>query len=199
MSALQLSAALLVNPLPALLLAALFILVMLRLSFRQREKASVRRHRRYQAAAARVLEKLGTLPGDGQRMRYLRKINPYVFEELLLLALERQGLTVVRNASYSGDGGTDGQVIIDDECWLIQAKRYSRAITPTHIRDFDQLLEQRTCCGFFIHTGRTGHMSRAVCSTSPRLFIISGQRLLDLLAGRHSWLSGCSYFQRKSV
>ncbi|MBJ4549926.1 restriction endonuclease, partial [Salmonella enterica subsp. enterica serovar Derby] len=92
-----------------------------------------------------------------------------------------------------------GQVIIDDECWLIQAKRYSRAITPTHIRDFDQLLEQRTCCGFFIHTGRTGHMSRAVCSTSPRLFIISGQRLLDLLAGRHSWLSGCSYFQRKSV
>ncbi|EBV4315429.1 restriction endonuclease, partial [Salmonella enterica subsp. enterica serovar Livingstone] len=26
-----------------------------------------------------------------------------------------------------------------------------------------------------------------------------GQRLLDLLAGRHSWLSGCSYFQRKSV
>ncbi len=63
MSALQLSAALLVNPLPALLLAALFILVMLRLSFRQREKASVRRHRRYQAAAARVLEKLGTLPG----------------------------------------------------------------------------------------------------------------------------------------
>ncbi|MBJ5505579.1 restriction endonuclease, partial [Salmonella enterica subsp. enterica serovar Derby] len=35
MSALQLSAALLVNPLPALLLAALFILVMLRLSFRQ--------------------------------------------------------------------------------------------------------------------------------------------------------------------
>ncbi len=86
-----------------------------------------------------------------------------------MLALERQGLTVVRNASYSGDGGTDGQVIIDDECWLIQAKRYSRAITPTHIRDFDQLLEQRTCCGFFIHTGRTGHMSRAVCSTSPRL------------------------------
>lgn len=81
-------------------------------------------------------------------MQYLRKINPYVFEELLLLALERQGLTVVRNASYSGDSGTDGQVIIDDECWFIQAKRYSRAITPAHIRDFDQLLEQHTCCGF---------------------------------------------------
>ncbi|ECG7133224.1 restriction endonuclease [Klebsiella oxytoca] len=182
MSALQLSAALLVNPLSALLLAALFIVVMLRLSFRQREKASVRRHRRYQAAAARVLEKLGTLPGDGQRMRYLRKINPYVFEELLLLALERQGLTVVRNASYSGDGGTDGQVIIDDECWLIQAKRYSRAIVPSHVRLFHDLLSTRSCRGFFIHTGRTGRMSRA--AVSPRIRIISGKQLLKLLSGQ---------------
>lgn len=63
MSVLQLSAALLISPLPALLLAGLFIVVMLRPSFRQRERASVRRHRRYQATAARVLEKLDTLPG----------------------------------------------------------------------------------------------------------------------------------------
>lgn len=197
MSALQLSAALLVNPLPALFLAGLFIVVMLRLSFRQREKASVRRHRRYQAAAARVLEKLGSLPGDGQRMRYLRKINPYVFEELLLLALERQGLTVVRNTSYSGDGGIDGQVIIDGEHWLIQAKRYSRAITPVHVRDFDLLLERYSRRGFFIHTGRTGQLSRIASSASPHLHIISGQRLLDLLAGSHSWLSHCVLLPRK--
>ncbi len=123
-------------------------------------------------------------------MRYLRKINPDVFEELRLRALERQGLTVVRNAAYSGDGGTDGPVIIDDECWLVQAKRYSRAITPTHMRDFDQLLEQRTCCGFFIHTVRTGHMSRAVCSTAPRILTISGWPLLHLLVVPHDGLSG---------
>lgn len=196
MSAPHVAAALLVSPLPVLFLVGLFMVLLLH---RRREKASVRRHRRYQAAASRVLDKLGTLPGDGQRMRYLRKINPYVFEELLLLALERQGMTVVRNVSYSGDGGTDGQVIIDDECWLIQAKRYSRAITPAHIRDFDRLLERRSRRGFFIHTGRTGRMSRAVCSDSPRLFIISGQRLLDLLAGQSCWLAGCSSFQRKSV
>jgi len=31
-------------------------------------------------------------------------------------------------------------VHINGECWLIQAKRYSRAIAPAHVRDFDALL-----------------------------------------------------------
>ena len=61
-------------------------------------------------------------------MKYLRKINPYVFEELLLLAFERRGMRVIRNSRYSGDGGLDGQVLIDGERWLIQAKRYGRTI-----------------------------------------------------------------------
>lgn len=198
-SAQPITAALMVNPVLTVVLIVLFVAVLLGLNCRGREIASRRRHRRYQATAMRVLARLPLLGGDGQRLACLRKINPYVFEELLLLAFERQGYAVIRNTSYSGDGGLDGQVIIEGKTYLIQAKRYGRTITPAHIRDFDQLLAQRTCCGFFIHTGRTGHMSRAACSTSPRLFIISGQRLLDLLASRHGWLSGFSYFQRKSV
>ncbi|ELH9326124.1 restriction endonuclease [Salmonella enterica] len=160
-----------------------------------RPAASVRtrRHRRYRESAQRILVRLPELSSDGARLNYLRKINPYVFEELLLLALEKQGLDVIRNHSYSGDGGVDGQVFIDGKRWLIQAKRYSRSISPQHVREFGELLAREGCCGFFIHTGRTGHMSRLVCSASPRLFIISGQRLLDLLAGQ------CSHFQRKSL
>ncbi|EDV6712996.1 restriction endonuclease, partial [Salmonella enterica subsp. enterica serovar Havana] len=127
---------------------------------------------------------LSLLPGDGQRLTYLRKISPYVFEELLLSAFERQGLTVVRNASYSGDGGLDGQVIIDGEHWLIQAKRYSRAVSPAHVEDFDRLLLHSGRRGLFIHTGRTGKMSRTLHMESPRLRIISGQRLLAILAGQ---------------
>ena len=96
-------------------------------------KASTRRHRRYRATAGRVLNKLNSLPGDGQRLTYLRKISPYVFEELLLSAFERQGLAVVRNASYSGDGGLDGghhrrRVL------AYPAKRYSRAVSPHMLR-----------------------------------------------------------------
>ncbi len=169
-----------VNP---LLAAGLVVLLVVVAWLFRRQTATARRHRRYRATAARVHQRLRELNGDGQRMSYLRKINPYVFEELLLLSFERQGLRVERNASYSGDGGLDGRVFINGECWLIQAKRYSRAISPGHVRDFDALLSRAGQRGFFIHTGRTGQMSRAVCRTSSRLKIISGQNLLRLLSG----------------
>ncbi|HGW4085638.1 TPA: restriction endonuclease [Klebsiella michiganensis] len=189
MVATPLNGLLTVHPVGIAMLAILFLVVMAFLNLRRRENASTRRHRRYRAKAGRVLDKLTRLPGDGQRLTYLRKISPYVFEELLLSAFERQGLTVVRNASYSGDGGLDGQVIIDGEYWLIQAKRYSRAVSPAHVEDFDRLLLQSGRRGLFVHTGRTGKMSRTLCTASPRLRIISGQRLLAILAGqdvRHS-------------
>ena len=119
MSAPDSNGLLMAHPYGAVILIVLFLVVMAFLNLRWREKASTRRHRRYRATAGRVLNKLNSLPGDGQRLTYLRKISPYVFEELLLSAFERQGLAVVRNASYSVDGGLDGQVIIDGEYWLL--------------------------------------------------------------------------------
>ncbi|WP_420808413.1 restriction endonuclease [Brenneria alni] len=156
-----------------------------------REKASVRRHRRYHNRAERLLKKLPTLAGDAQRLSYLRRVNPYVFEELLLLAMERQGLKIIRNASYSGDGGIDGQVFIEGQRWLIQAKRYSRAIDPAHVEAFSALLVQHRCGGLFIHTGRTGDKSRQHASSNNNipLYIISGQRLLALVAGKPGWIN----------
>jgi restriction system protein len=35
----------------------------------------------------------------------------------------------------------------------------------------------------FIHTGRTGGMSRTICSSADGIEIVSGQRLLALLTG----------------
>lgn len=99
MSAPDINGLLMAHPYGAVILIVLFLVVMAFLNLRRLEKASTRRHRRYRATAGRVLNKLILLPGDGQRLTYLRKISPYVFEELLLSAFERQGLTVVRNAS----------------------------------------------------------------------------------------------------
>lgn len=169
------------NPVLAAVLTGLFVAVMLGLNSRGRETACRRRHRRYQAAAARVLARLPYLSGDGQRLAYLRKINPFVFEELLLLAFERRGHTVERNASYSGDGGLDGQVFIDGRRWLIQAKRYSRAVDPAHVAAFGELLSRERVPGFFIHTGRTGPKSYLYGSRYPAITFISGQKLLVLL------------------
>ncbi|ELV3413616.1 restriction endonuclease [Salmonella enterica] len=156
---------------------------------RCRRMASVRtrRHRRYRESAQRILVRLPELSSDGARLNYLRKINPYVFEELLLLALEKQGLDVIRNHSYSGDGGVDGQVFIDGRRWLIQAKRYRRSISPQHVREFGELLAREGCCGFFIHTGRTGSKSVNYLQCWRTMQLISGQRLLNLLAGRPGW------------
>ncbi|PNU40426.1 restriction endonuclease [Serratia marcescens] len=187
MSAQHIVAAWVGNPGLAAVLIGLFVAVMTGLNCRGRETASRRRHRRYQATAARVFERLPQLDGDSHRLVYLRKINPYVFEELLLLACERQGYPVKRNASYSGDGGLDGQVIIDGKKYFIQAKRYGRTITPSHIHDFGALLLKSGCEGFFIHTGRTGHLSRTLLQNHPHVHLVCGQRLLDLLAGKPCW------------
>lgn len=139
------------------------------------------RHRRYQRQACRVLDRLPQLAGDGQRLNYLRKINPYVFEELLLTAFERRGYRIKRNRQYSGDGGLDGQVWIDGQRYLIQAKRYGRTITPAHVADFGALVRRERCRGLFVHTGRTGPKSRAELARLPEIELLSGQRLLALL------------------
>ncbi|MCL6392501.1 restriction endonuclease [Pectobacterium atrosepticum] len=171
----------------------ILIVAIISMLFRWRGKASVRRHRRYRKTAERLLKRLPTLAGDAQRFSYLRRVNPYVFEELLLLAMERQGLKVIRNASYSGDGGLDGQVFIEGQRWLIQAKRYSRAIDPAHVAAFSTLLMKHRCGGLFIHTGRTGVKSKQFVNSNPNstvpLHIISGQQLLALLAGDPDWIN----------
>ncbi|WP_336963743.1 restriction endonuclease [Sphingobium aquiterrae] len=113
----------------------------------------------------------------------LRAMDPLAFEELLLEAFERRGHRVIRNHRYTGDGGVDGEVIIDGERWLIQAKRYRDAIRPEHVSEFAQLCATRRQRGLFIHTGRTGGMSRAVIDRATGIEIVSGQRLLALLTG----------------
>ncbi|AUO01805.1 restriction endonuclease [Serratia marcescens] len=187
-SAQHIAAALMINPVLTVVLIVLFVAVMVGLNCRGRDTASRRRHRRYQATAMRVLARLPLLGGDGQRLAYLRKINPYVFEELLLLAFERQGYAVIRNTSYSGDGGLDGRVIIEGKTYFIQAKRYGRTISPSHITSFGELLRHHHCDGFFIHTGRTHQLSRVLLQNHPHVHLVSGRKLLALLAGNTEWL-----------
>ncbi len=146
------------------------------------------RHRRYQRQALRVLARLPQLAGDGQRLNYLRKINPYVFEELLLTAFERRGYRIKRNQQYSGDGGLDGQVWIGSQRYLIQAKRYARTITPAHVAEFGGVVRRERCRGLFIHTGRTGLKSCEAQHASSNIEFISGQRLLDLVDRQRPWL-----------
>ena len=146
-------------------------------------------HARQIAKAHRVLRRLGGLDGPGRAARviaYLRKVDPYVFEELLLNAFARRGVAVRRNRRYSGDGGIDGYLQLDGGI-CVQAKRYRGHIRAADVAAFKALVAARRCRGVFIHTGRTGRGARAAAGS---LEILSGQRLVDLVTGDPLMLFG---------
>lgn len=143
------------------------------------------RHRHYQRKANKIRSTLNSFPEKNREARqfsYLRKINPFVFEELLLNSLHDKGYKVIRNKRYTGDGGVDGQAINSNrELILIQAKRYSSYINPQHLKEFSQLVKDHKTAtqGYFIHTGKTG--SKSYQESGPGITIISGAKLLDLI------------------
>lgn len=146
-----------------------------------------RRHRRFQAQARAVLGKLASIEHAAQRLAYLRKIPPLVFEEVLLEAFELRGCPIERNDRYTGDGGIDGKVHIGREWYFVQAKRYGTHINRAHVDEFIDIVERTGCKGIFIHTGRTGEASRTLARQSAHVSIISGDKLLGLLDVSRPW------------
>jgi restriction system protein len=153
-----------------------------------RRHKKYRQHQRKISQGETVLEKLQGFTGArvlARTLSYLRKIDPYVFEELILCALERQGIAVIRNESYSGDGGMDGEFIYQGRRFLVQAKRYEGAISAQHAQDFAALVAERgQQGGLFIHTGRTPPGVYRGLRASQKITLVSGQKLLDLIRGQ---------------
>lgn len=140
------------------------------------------RHARYRRKALRIYRKFNREHFTAGRMIvYLRKINPYVFEELVLTAFARKGFRVTRNRRYSGDGGIDGRLTVDGKRVLVQCKRYLSHICAEHVADFARICEREGCTGVFVHTGRTGRKSREVAAQWRTVTFISGDTLADLM------------------
>ncbi|KAE8436886.1 MULTISPECIES: restriction endonuclease [Halomonadaceae] len=55
-------------------------------------------------------------------------------------------------------------------------------VSAAHLRDFCRLVDDHRCKGIFVHTGRTGAMTREIAQGHPGVSIISGERLLQLVA-----------------
>jgi len=142
-----------------------------------------KRHQWYIRRAKQIYHRINASESSyspAQLMTYLRHINPYVFEELLLYAFQCKGYKTIHNHRYSGDGGIDGQVVIDGKRIPIQAKRYSSYIRHEHVAAFARIITlRRKPYGLFIHTGRTGKKGYEPSSEIVR--IISGEQLLNLL------------------
>ncbi len=126
------------------------------------------------------LSKLQKFKNDPRRQfGYLRYTNHFIFEEMILSAFKKLGFKIIRNKRYTGDGGIDGKIIIDRKVVLIQAKRYKGHINPRHVEEFSNICRNHGCTGLFVHTGKTGKLSRKL--TNNIVDIVSGQRMLDLL------------------
>lgn len=158
-------------------------------------------HQQKVKASRKLLKKFRKLQGDNLDARliaYLRTIDPYLFEELLLTALESagRGFVVYRGLRYSGDGGFDGTF------WAqgvgrgaVQAKRYAGHISVEHVTKFArQVQRQRIQVGLFMHTGRTGAASHAAFHHHG-LVLVSGVNLTQLLLNNQvpAALSGRRY------
>lgn len=133
--------------------------------------------------------------GDAHVIAYLRKINPFVFEELILLVFEEHGFPVIPNKRYTGDGGIDGRVNIYGKIWPIQAKRYSNHVRKVHVDQFARLVKEKAYPGgIFIHTGRTGKDVRKAYRDGT-LIILSGSAMVDSICypNNHTFLQLLAY------
>lgn len=129
--------------------------------------------------AKKVYKKINLINNQntGWLFSYLRKIDPFVFEELILLSFKKKGFRIRRNKRYTHDGGIDGRCIRNRETFLIQAKRYSEYIKKEHVRQFIYTCYLQNKRGYFIHTGKTGIETKKLINQNPQIKLISGDKL----------------------
>ena len=111
---------------------------------------------------------------------YLRNLDAFVFEEMILTSLKKKDFIIVRNEGYTGDGGIDGRAYYKDQHYLIQAKRYKGHIKANDIIEFAKICRRRKGKGLFVHTGKTGDTAKE-SAKKENVEIVSGIRLLELL------------------
>ncbi len=115
-----------------------------------------------------------------EQFYYLRGLDAFVFEEMILTSLKKKGFIIVRNAGYTGDGGIDGRAYLNGQHYLIQAKRYTGHVKAKDIEDFAKICIRRKGKGLFVHTGKTGDTAMKAARTN-KVRVISGAKLLELL------------------
>lgn len=160
-------------------IAAVALAVALSYKFRKNT-----RHKYKQNQAKKILKKISSFDSDAKIFSYLRKIDPFVFEEMILDGFENGGFKVIRNKKYTGDGGIDGKVIIDNQTCLIQSKRYKSYINPKHVHEFNLMCLSEGVSGFFCHTGRTSKALLETIKGDSNVVLVSGDRLINLLTKR---------------
>uniref|UniRef100_A0A7C4AR16 Restriction endonuclease n=1 Tax=Desulfomonile tiedjei TaxID=2358 RepID=A0A7C4AR16_9BACT len=118
----------------------------------------------------------------------LLALPPSGFERLSQRLLREAGFTQVVVTGQSGDGGIDGHGTLQINTLvsfkvLFQCKRYTKSVSPSHVRDFRGAMAGRADKGIIITTGSFTAEARREASRDgvPPIELIDGEKLVDML------------------
>ena len=117
----------------------------------------------------------------------LQSLPPDGFERICQRLLRASGFTKVSVKGRSGDGGIDGEGILEvnplvSQKVIFQAKRYKGAVSASQIRDFRGAMSGRTEQGIFITTGRFTQDAKneAIRAGAQSIELVDGDKLVEL-------------------
>jgi len=118
----------------------------------------------------------------------LQQLSPDGFERFCQRLLRESGFQEVEVTGRSGDGGLDGNGILQVNPLvsfrvLFQCKRYQGTVSPSQVRDFRGAMQGRADKGIVITTGTfTAEAKReAVRDGAPPIELVDGEKLIDML------------------
>jgi restriction endonuclease Mrr len=133
---------------------------------------------------------MGIAKGEEVRLIFpiLKPLNPFVFEEVLLAALEKCDYHIIRPEKQTKDNGIDGSFAYGGYFYVIQAKLYGSEANPDHLKMFAHALTwHQAARGFFFHTGRaTDAFKEEAERYAPMIEVVSGTKLGAFLLGQQT-------------
>lgn len=134
----------------------------------------------------------------------LKDVDPYAFEKLILILLNKMGYGDFIETSKSGDGGIDG-IINEDQLGLekiyIQAKRYcENKVRETDIRNFIGAMSGDTSKGIFVTTSGFDEKAKTKARDAHHtIILIDGPKLVDLMHKYNVGVQIKSVYEVKAV
>lgn len=130
-------------------------------------------------------------PHKEELMSILQALPPDGFERLCQRLLRASGFSKVVVTGKSGDGGIDGEGILEINPLvslkvIFQAKRYKGAVSASQIRDFRGAMQGRAEKGIFITTGRFTQEAKneALREGAPPIELVDANKLTVLFEQR---------------
>lgn len=120
-------------------------------------------------------------------LRILGEIPPDGFERVCQYLLRASGFREVRVTGRSGDGGIDGEGILQVNHFvsmkvLFQSKRYKGSVSSPQVRDFRGAMQGRAEKGIIITTGAFTRdaVAEAQRDGAPPIELVDGEKLVEL-------------------